>query len=67
MSDELFNLTPSKPSKLQQARTLLVDAELELILAEGRNCEDYAPYERAVNRFAELVKAEELAQMKGDF
>ena len=61
---ELFNIEPTKPTPLQSARRALADAERELELVEGRNCEDYGPYERAVNRFTELVKAEELAELE---
>ena len=60
---ELFNLEPTKPTPLQSARRALADAERELELVEGRNCEDYGPYERAVNRYAELVKSLEIAEL----
>ena len=63
MSD-LFNLEPTKPTPLQSARRALADAERELELVEGRNCEDYGPYERAVNRYAELVKSLEIAELE---
>ena len=62
MSD-LFNIEPTKPTPLQSARRALADAERELELVEGRNCEDYGPYERAVNRYAELVKSLEIAEL----
>ena len=61
--DSLFNLEPTKPTPLQSARRALADAERELELVEGRNCEDYGPYERAVNRYAELVKSLEIAEL----
>jgi len=61
--DSLFEIEPTKPTKLQAARRALADAERELGLIEGRNCEDYGPYERAVQRCAEIVKAEELAEL----
>ena len=61
-TDELFHLPPSQPTPLQSARRALADAERELEIIEGRNCEDYGPYERAVNRYAELVKAELLKE-----
>ena len=64
MSDSLLQTEPTKPTPLQSARRALADAERELELVEGRNCEDYGPYERAVNRFTELVKAEELAELE---
>ena len=60
---ELFNIEPTKPTPLQSARRALADAERELELVEGRNCEDYGPYERAVNRYAELVKSLEIAEL----
>ena len=63
MNDDLFNLEPTKPTPLQSARRALADAERELELVEGRNCEDYGPYERAVNRYAELVKSLEIAEL----
>ena len=62
--DSLFNIEPTKPTKLQSARRALADAERELELVEGRNCEDYGPYERAVNRYAELVKSLEIAELE---
>ena len=61
--DSLFNIEPTKPTPLQSARRALEDAERELELIEGRNCEDYGPYERAVNRYAELVKSLEIAEL----
>ena len=64
MNDDLFNLEPTKPTPLQSARRALADAERELELVEGRNCEDYGPYERAVNRYAELVKSLEIAELE---
>ena len=57
--DTLFNIEPTKPTKLEQARRALADAERELEIVEGRSCEDYAPYERAVQRCAEIVAEEE--------
>lgn len=63
MSDELFQTEPTKPTPLQAARRALADAERELELVEGRNCEDYGPYERAVARFAALVAEEEKAEL----
>ena len=63
MNDSLFNIEPTKPTPLQSARRALADAERELELVEGRNCEDYGPYERAVNRYAELVKSLEIAEL----
>ena len=58
--DSLFNLEPTKPTPLQAARRALTDAEREL--AECSN-EDTPVFVRAVNRFTELVKAEELAEL----
>ena len=62
--NELFNIEPTKPTKLEQARRALADAERELAAEiERTGNEDCPDYERAVNRFAELVKAEELAEL----
>ena len=58
--DSLFNIEPTKPTPLQSARRALADAEREL--AECDN-EDAPVFVRAVNRFTELVKAEELAEL----
>ena len=60
MNDSLFNLEPTKPTPLQSARRALADAEREL--AECDN-EDTPVFVRAVNRFTELVKAEEIAEL----
>ena len=62
-TDERFQLPPSQPTPLPSARRALAEAERELEIIEGRNCEDYGPYERAVNRYAELVKAELLKEL----
>lgn len=58
--DSLFNIEPTKPTPLQSARRALAFAEREL--AECDN-EDKPVFVRAVNRFTELVKAEELAEL----
>lgn len=64
MTTDLFQIEPTKPTKLQAARRALADAERELEAALERTGGDDCPdYERDVNRFAELVKAEELAAM----
>jgi ribosomal protein L37AE/L43A len=65
-TDTLFNIEPTKPTKLQAARLALADAVAEYDAALERCGGDDASlgdYERAVNRFAELVKAEELAEL----
>ena len=69
-TDTLFNIEPTKPTKLQAARRALADAETELAAAIERDFaenelgnSEIDDYERAVNRFAELVKAEELAEL----
>lgn len=62
--NELFQITETKPTKLQAARRALADAIAEYDAALercGGDDADLASYERAVNRFAELVKAEEMA------
>jgi len=51
-------------AQLEQARRALADAERELEIVEGRSCEDYSPYERAVQRCAEIVKQEEAAALE---
>ena len=70
MSD-LFNIEPTKPTPLQSARRALADAELELSAAIERDLQENElghseidDFERAVNRFAELVKAEQLAELE---
>lgn len=69
-TDTLFNIEPTKPTKLQAARRALADAERELAAAIERDLpegddgkSEIDDHERAVNRFAELVKAEELAEL----
>ena len=62
--NELFHLPPSQPTPLQSARRALAEAEAELKLLQERNGDDdYTAYERAVNRYAELVKAELLKEL----
>jgi len=64
--DSLFEIEPTKPTPLQAARRALADAVAEYDAALERCGGDDASlgdYERAVNRFAELVKAEELAEL----
>ena len=66
MSDELFQTEPTKPTPLQSARRALADAvsEYEAALERcGGDDADLVSYERAVQRFTELVKAEELAEL----
>jgi len=63
-TDTLFNIEPTKPTKLQAARRALADAERELAKAEEEK--DTLAIDcnrRAVNRFSELCKAEELAEL----
>lgn len=63
-NDLLLNIEPTKPTKLQSARRALADAERELAKAEEEK--DALAIEcnrRAVNRFSELCKAEELAEL----
>ena len=65
--DSLFNIEPTKPTPLQSARRALADAERELAAAREsvENGEDIGTtdYERAVNRYAELVKSLEIAEL----
>ena len=64
--NELFQITETKPTKLQAARRALEDAVAEYDAALERCGGDDASlgdYERAVNRYTELVKAEELAEL----
>ena len=61
---ELFNIEPTKPTPLQAARRALADAERELAKAEEEK--DTLAIDccrRAVNRFSELCKAEEIAEL----
>lgn len=69
-NDSLFNLEPTKPTPLQAARHALADAEKELAAAVERNLpenelgqSEIDDNERAVNRYAELVKSLELAEL----
>ena len=64
--NELFETPPSKPSKLESARRALADAQIEYAAAieNGEEPLVVASYLRAVNRFTELVKAEEKAQLE---
>ena len=65
MSDELFQTEPTKPTPLQSARRALADAERELAKAEEEK--DTLAIDccrRAVNRFEQLCKAEELAELE---
>ena len=65
MSDELFQTEPTKPTPLQSARRALADAERELAKAEEEK--DTLAIDccrRAVNRFSELCKAEEIAELE---
>lgn len=63
--NELFSTEETKPTKLQAARRALADAERELADAFDRNApeSEIDDYRRAANRFAELVKAEELTEL----
>ena len=63
-TDTLFNIEPTKPTKLQAARRALADAERELAKAEEEK--DTLAIDcnrRAVNRFEQLVLVEELAEL----
>jgi len=69
--DSLFNIEPTKPTKLQAARRALADAERELAdaierdLPEGDDGKsEIDDYERAADRFAQLVRDEEAAELK---
>ena len=69
MSD-LFNIEPTKPTPLQSARRALAEAERELAAAIERDLpenelgqSEIDDNERAVNRYAELVKSLELAEL----
>lgn len=65
-TDTLFNLEPTKPTPLQSARRALADAVAEYNAALERCGGDDASlgdYERAVNRFEQLVLAEELSEL----
>jgi len=64
--NELFNIEPTKPTKLEQARRALADAERELAAAIERDLpenelgnSEIDDYHRAVDRFAALVAEEE--------
>jgi len=62
--DSLFEIELTKPTKLQAARRALADAERELAKAEEEK--DTLAIDcnrRAVNRFSELCKAEEIAEL----
>lgn len=68
--DSLFNIEQTKPTPLQSARRALADAERELAAAIERDLpenelgqSEIDDFERAVNRFAELAEAEELAEL----
>ena len=66
MTTELFtNIPPSNPTALQSARIALADAERERDLALYADEHDITDLDRAVNRFAELVKTLELKQLEG--
>ena len=69
--DSLFNIEPTKPTPLQSARRALADAERELAAAIERDLQENElghseidDCERAVIRFVEIVKAEELAELE---
>ena len=65
-TDELFHLPPSQPSPLQSARKALAEAERDYAAERERwkeNSAELEPYRRAVNRYSELVKAEELKEL----
>tara|TARA_R110000868_G_scaffold179420_2_gene419444 strand:+ start:1014 stop:1220 length:207 start_codon:yes stop_codon:yes gene_type:complete len=63
--DSLFNIEPTKPTPLQSARRALADAERELAKAEEeKDTLSIDCCRRAVNRFEQLCKAEELAELE---
>ena len=63
--DSLFNIEPTKPTNLQAARRALADAERELAKAEEeKDTLSIDCCRRAVNRFEQLCKAEELAELE---
>jgi len=67
MSDELFTIPPSQPTPLQSARRALAVAERDYAAERERwkdNSIELEPYRRAVNRFTELVKYQELQELK---
>jgi hypothetical protein len=63
--DTLFTIEPTKPTKLQAARRALADAEEALKGAQWlyNDLEELVPYDRAVERCAEIVKQEESAEL----
>ena len=62
--DSLFNIEPTKPTKLQAARRALLEAEHALLNSvEIGDSDTISDAKRAVNRFTELVKAEEIAEL----
>jgi len=58
--NELFQITETKPTKLQAARRALADAEREF---EDCANEDAPAFLRAIERCAEIVKQEEAAEL----
>jgi hypothetical protein len=69
MTNELpLNIPETKPTKLEQARRALADAERELAKAREsvENGEDIGTtdYQRAVDRFAALVAEEEKRELE---
>jgi len=65
-NNELFTLPPSQPTPLQSARRALADTERDYAAERERwkeNSIELEPYRRAVNRYSELVKAEELKEL----
>ena len=62
--DSLFNIEPTKPTKLQAARRALLEAEHALLNSvEIGDSDTISDAKRAENRFTELVKAEEIAEL----
>lgn len=59
--NELFQMTETKPTKLQAARRALADAMRE---RETCDIEDTPAIERAITRFADLVAEEEKVELK---
>ena len=65
MTTDLFNIEPTKPTPLQSARRALLEAEHALLNSvEIGDSDTISDAQRAVNRFTELVKAEELAELE---
>jgi hypothetical protein len=62
--NELFQITETKPTKLQSARRALADAEKELAASIENGNHDTQDCQRAVDRLTALVAEEERAELK---